>query len=338
MPASAAIYGCEGPELLPVERDFFRAVQPWGFILFARNCQTPAQIRTLCSALRETVGNAQAPILIDQEGGRVARLKAPEWRTRPPARLFGMMYEKNPAEARDTAWLCARLIAQELRDLGVNVDCAPVLDVPSPGAHDIIGDRAFSDDPAIVIDLGRAAIEGFLDGGVLPVIKHIPGHGRAEADSHEALPHVKATVEELSAHDFVPFRALSHAPLAMTAHVVFDAIDARAPATTSARVIRDVIRGEIGFDGFLMSDDLSMKALSGSFSARTRAALLAGCDGVLHCNGNMDEMKEIADAVPVLEGRALQRADAALAHLITPAAFDVAAAETKFGKMTGATV
>ncbi len=335
MPASAAIYGCQGLELLEDERAFFRAVQPFGFILFARNCGSPEQIRTLCRALRDTVDNPSAPILIDQEGGRVARLKAPEWRPRPPARRLGVMYETDPAGAREAAFLCARLIAHELHDLGINVDCAPVLDVPSEGAHDIIGDRAFSLDPAVVIELGRASMEGFLDGGVLPVIKHIPGHGRAEADSHEALPHVRASAEELSAHDFVPFRSLSHAPFAMTAHVVYEALDAQRPATTSAKIIRDIIRGEIGFDGFLMSDDVSMKALSGPIGARAKAALLAGCDGVLHCNGQMDEMREIADVVPPLSGKALRRAEAALAHLMVPEAFDVVGAEAKFIQMVG---
>jgi len=336
MPASAAIYGCQGTELLADERAFFRDANPSGFILFARNCADPAQVRALCRALRETVDGPPAFILIDQEGGRVARLKPPHWRPRPTARRFGMMYASNPEGAREAAYLCARLIANDLHELGIDVDCAPVLDVPGKDAHDVIGDRAYSADPSIVIELGRAAMEGFLDGGVLPVIKHVPGHGRALADSHEALPRVDASREELSAHDFVPFRSLNHAPFAMTAHVVYEALDARRPATTSPLIVRDVIRGEIGFDGFLISDDLSMAALEGPPAARAKAALFAGCDGVLHCNGRMDEMKEIAAAVGPLTGPAQERSAAARARLAVPRPFDAAAAEARFGELLGA--
>lgn len=336
MSASAAIYGCQGTELLAEERAFFRDVQPFGFILFARNCADPEQVRSLCVALRETIGDTSALILIDQEGGRVARLKPPHWRSRPPVRQFGMMHKVNPAAAREAAYLDARLIAEELRELGINVDCAPVLDVPAKGAHEIIGDRAYSEDVSIVIELGGAAIEGFLEGGVLPVIKHVPGHGRAEADSHHALPRVCASAEELSAQDFVPFRSLNFAPLAMTAHVVYEALDAQRPATTSPKIIRDVIRGEIGFDGFLLSDDISMKALSGPIGARAKAALFAGCDAVLHCNGRMDEMVEIAETVPPLSERAMHRAEAARAQLTVEGSLDIAAAEAKFEDMLGA--
>ena len=234
----------------------------------------------------------RAPVLIDQEGGRVARLKPPHWHARPPAARFGALYADNPEAAREATYLNARLIAHDLAELGINVDCLPVLDVPVPGAHDIIGDRAFAADPATVIDLGRAQIEGLMEGGVLPVMKHIPGHGRAGADSHLALPRVDASAEELSAPAILsPSAALTICPIAMTAHVVYDSIDPQRPATTSPKVIRDVIRGEIGFDGLLMSDDLSMKALDGPLAARAKAALFAGCDVVLHCNGDMDEMK-----------------------------------------------
>jgi beta-N-acetylhexosaminidase len=336
MPVSAAIYGCEGAELTSAERDFFREVQPFGFILFARNCAEPEQIRALCAALRETVGKAAAPILIDQEGGRVARLKPPHWRVRPPARRFGEIFEQDAERGRESAYLCARLIAHELTELGINVDCAPVLDVPVPGAHDIIGDRAFSTDPAEVIELGRAALDGFLDGGVLPVIKHIPGHGRATADSHLALPRVSASADELSAHDFVTFRGLNHAPLAMTAHVVYEAIDPQRPATTSSKIIHRIIRGEIGFDGLLMSDDLSMAALAGPFGERMKSALFAGCDIVLHCNGRLDEMREIAGAAKPLSGPALRRADAALSHLRAPAPLDIERAEARLDELVGA--
>ena len=330
---SRAIYGCGGLALSAEERDFFRDVRPWGFILFARNIQTPDQVRSLVRALRETVGDASAPILIDQEGGRVARLRPPHWHTRPPAARFGDLHTQNPEAAREATYLNARLIAHDLAGLGINVDCLPVLDVPVAGAHDVIGDRAFAHDPATVIDLGRAQIEGLIEGGVLPVMKHIPGHGRAGADSHLALPRVDAEAEELSASDFVTFRSLDLCPMAMTAHVVYDSIDPQRPATTSPKVIRDVIRGEIGFDGLLLSDDLSMQALDGPLDVRARAALFAGCDVVLHCNGKMDEMKLVASETKILEGLSLKRAEAALAHLIQPDVFDPRAAETRLAQL-----
>jgi beta-N-acetylhexosaminidase len=333
MPASAAIYGCKGVELSADERAFFRDVRPFGFILFARNCAGPDQVQNLCSALREAGGEPNAPILIDQEGGRVARLKPPHWRARPAAQRFGELYRKYPVSAREAQYLCARLIAHELRELGVNVNCAPVLDVPVPGAHDIIGDRAYSTDPASVIDLGRSAIEGYVEGGVLPVVKHIPGHGRANADSHLALPRVSAKRDLLSAHDFVTFRSLNFAPVAMTAHVVFEAIDPNRPATTSPRVVRDVIRGEIGFSGLLVSDDLSMAALDGPLSARTKAALFAGCDVALHCNGDLGEMKQVASEAKPLAGASLKRAENALAQLREPAPLDVERAELRLNEL-----
>ena len=313
---SRAIYGCAGPVLSAAERDFFRDVRPWGFILFGRNIENADQIRALVAALRETVEDGAAPILIDQEGGRVARLKPPLWAERPAASLFGALYAQNQERAREATYLNARLIAHDLSSLGINVDCLPVLDVPVLGAHDIIGDRAFAADPATIIDLGRAQIQGLMEGGVLPVMKHIPGHGRAGADSHLALPRVSATVEELSASDFVTFRSLDSCPIAMTAHVVYDSIDPQRPATTSPKVIRDVIRGEIGFGGLLMSDDLSMKALDGPLALRAKAALFAGCDLALHCNGDMDEMKDVASEVKELDGLALKRSEQALAHLV----------------------
>lgn len=336
MPASAAIYGCQGMQLAPEEREFFRDAQPFGFILFARNCETPIQVRALCDSLRDSIGVGGAPIFIDQEGGRVARLKPPHWRARPPARWFGELFERSPDEGREATYLCARLIANDLRGLGVTVNCAPVLDVPVAGAHAIIGDRAFSLDPATVIELGRIVLDGHLDGGVLPVIKHVPGHGRALADSHLALPKVTASAKQLSAHDFVTFRGLNHAPIAMTAHVIYQAIDANRPATTSARVIHSVIRGEIGFRGLLISDDLSMAALQGPLGMRTKAAMLAGCDIALHCNGQLEEMKEVAREAKTLSRAALRRAQDALAQLRTPAGLDIEKAEARFGEMTGA--
>jgi beta-N-acetylhexosaminidase len=330
---SRAIYGCGGLTLSADERAFFRDVRPWGFILFGRNIQTPDQVRSLVRALRETVGAASAPVLIDQEGGRVARLKPPIWHARLPAARFGELHVDNPEAAREATYLNARLIAHDLAGLGINVDCLPVLDVPVVGSHDIIGDRAFAHDPATVIDLGRAQIEGLVEGGVLPVMKHIPGHGRAGADSHLALPRVDARAEELSASDFVTFRSLDLCPMAMTAHVVYDSIDPQRPATTSPKVIRDVIRGEIGFAGLLLSDDLSMQALDGPLDVRARAALFAGCDVVLHCNGKMDEMKLVASETKILEGLPLKRAEAALAHLIQPDVFDPQAAEAHLAQL-----
>ncbi len=328
---SRAIYGCAGLELSAQERDFFRQTQPWGFILFARNISDSVQIKVLIEQLREVVSDV--PILIDQEGGRVARLKPPHWHQRLPAARFGLLYGQNPESAREATYLNARLIAHDLASLGINVDCLPVLDVPVPGAHDVIGDRAFAIDPATVIELGKAQIEGLMDGGVLPVMKHIPGHGRAGSDSHLALPRVSATAEELSASDFVTFRSLDHCPIAMTAHVVYESIDPQRPATTSPKVIRDVIRGEIGFDGLLMSDDLSMKALDGPLSVRAKAAQFAGCDLVLHCNGDMDEMREVASEVQELKGLPLKRSQHALSHLAVPGPFDPAAAEARLAAL-----
>lgn len=336
MTRTRAIYGCAGTELSAEERAFFREAQPWGFILFARNIADPAQVRTLVSSLRETVGDEKAPVLIDQEGGRVARLKPPHWKARPPAQRFGDLYRENADAGRNAAYLNARLIAEDLSQLGINVDCVPVLDLPVPGADTVIGDRAFSSDPEIVMALGRAVIDGMLDGGVLPVMKHIPGHGRATADSHLVLPHVSAPEAELRATDFAPFRVLNDCPMAMTAHVVYEAIDAERPATTSAKMIRDVIRGDIGFSGLLTSDDLSMKALDGTFAERSRAALAAGCDILLHCNGRMEEMREIANEAGALDGEARARSEKALAHLRAPNPFDATAAEANLAELMGA--
>jgi beta-N-acetylhexosaminidase len=336
MPRTRVIYGCAGTEISAEERAFFREAQPWGFILFARNVRDPGQVRSLVSALRETVGDANAPVLIDQEGGRVARLKPPHWKSHPPAQRFGDLYRTAPEAGREAVYLNMRSIAQELAALGIDVDCVPVLDVPVEGADSIIGDRAFSRDPAVVMVLGRAAIQGMLDSGVLPVMKHMPGHGRANADSHLALPRVATPAAELRATDFAPFRALSDCPLAMTAHVVYEALDPENPATTSATVIRDVIRGDIGFSGLLLSDDLSMNALSGSLGERARAALAAGCDIVIHCNGSREEMEAVAGEVPPLAGEQLARAEKALSERHAPDAFDPAAAEARLAELLGA--
>jgi beta-N-acetylhexosaminidase len=328
--ASAAIYGCLGPRLGAEEIAFFRDVQPWGFILFARNIEGPDQVRALIAGLRETVGRQDAPVLIDQEGGRVQRFGPPHWRRYPPARVLARLPGGLTAQ-REAVRLGARLMADDLFALGVNVDCAPVLDVPQPGAHDIIGDRAYGETPEAVAVLARAAAEGLLAGGVLPVIKHIPGHGRATSDSHLDLPVVEASLAALRETDFPPFQALSDMPLAMTAHVLYRALDPRRPATTSRRVIGEVLRGELGFSGLIMSDDLSMQALEGDMTSRARQSLSAGCDVVLHCNGDMAEMKAVAAGVRGLSGPSARRAEAALSRLpLRPEPFDRREAEARF--------
>ena len=312
MTSRAFIAGCLGTSLTPDERAFFREATPWGFILFRRNTQSPEQVAALTAELRACVG-WHAPILIDQEGGRVQRMGPPHWPAYPPARAF--LAINDPVVQRETVRLSARLMAHDLKAVGIDVDCLPVLDVPVQGAHDVIGDRAYAHDPATIARLGRAAAEGLIAGGVLPVVKHMPGHGRARADSHHNLPVVEAGLDALRAQDFVPFRHLADMPLAMTAHVVFTALDPRNPATTSRKVVREIMRGEIGFDGLIMTDDLSMKALSGSFAQRTRKALAAGVDVVLHCHGIMEEMVEIASVAPVMSGARARRAAAALARI-----------------------
>ena len=332
MALSAAIYGCEGLSLTEAEKRFFAEVRPWGFIVFARNIESPEQVKRLVGEMKDAAGH-DAPILIDQEGGRVARLRPPHWRAYPAGRRFGDLYARSAELGLEAARLGARLIAAELHALGINVDCLPVLDVPVPGAHDVIGDRAYGLTPEPVIALGRAAAEGLLAGGVLPVIKHIPGHGRAGVDSHLSLPVVDSDHATLAATDFAPFKALADMPLAMTAHVVYTALDGSAPATTSAKVISGIIRQEIGFDGFLMSDDLSMQALAGTLAERARASLSAGCDIVLHCNGKMEEMLAVAPEVPALAGKALARSDAAQARLTSPTPFNESAAVDRLAEL-----
>ena len=335
MTVSAFISGCAGTTLTADEIAFFREARPWGFILFARNCVDAEQIRALTRALREAAGRPEAPILIDQEGGRVQRLGPPSWPAYPEGRLFGDLWARDRAEGLRAARLGARLIAYDLISIGIDVDCLPVLDVPVAGAHDVIGNRAYGVTPDVVADLGRIAAEGLLEGGVLPVIKHIPGHGRAGVDSHHHLPVVDTPRALLEATDFAPFRAAVDLPLAMTAHVVYSAIDPDAPATTSKTVIDEVIRGFIGYDGCLMSDDVSMKALSGTVGERTAAALDAGCDLVLHCNGDLAEMREVAAHCRPLDGEASRRAQRAEAMRRRPAVFDVAEARAEFARLTG---
>lgn len=336
MTARALIVGLSGLELTEDERRFFRDIDPWGFILFRRNVADRAQLSRLAAELRAAVGR-RAPVLIDQEGGRVQRMAPPVWPAYPSGRAYGCI--KSPFARREAAWLGARLIAHDLHEVGIDVDCLPVLDVPSPGAHDVIGDRAYGDTADTVASLGRAAAEGLLAGGVLPVVKHIPGHGRAGADSHHDLPVVDAPLAALDTHDFAPFRVLADMPLAMTAHVVFTAIDPVRPATTSPAVIRDIIRGSIGFDGLLMSDDLSMKALQGDFAARARDSISAGCDVVLHCNGDRPEMEQIAGATPLLAGAAAARAARALGRILeTVEPLDVEATRARLKELLAVAV
>ncbi|MVA97564.1 beta-N-acetylhexosaminidase [Nitratireductor sp. CAU 1489] len=306
--SKAMILGCAGTELSAEEDAFFRREKPWGFILFARNVADTPQVLRLVSDLRASVGRPDAPVFVDQEGGRVQRLRPPLAPDYPSAGALGAIHAADREAGLRAAWLMSRLHAFDLARHGIDADCLPVLDVPVDGADDVIGKRAYAKDPAVVAAMGRAAADGLLAGGVLPVMKHVPGHGRARCDSHKALPIVDASLEVLRAFDFAPFAALSDLPMAMTAHIVYRQIDPDNPATTSARVIGDIIRGEIGFDGLLMSDDVSMKALSGDFSQKARAILAAGCDVVLHCNGVMDEMGAVAAATPELAGRALERA------------------------------
>jgi beta-N-acetylhexosaminidase len=327
----AAILGCSGQGLSREEQAFFRDVRPWGFILFARNVENPDQVRRLVEDLRASVDRPDAPVLIDQEGGRVQRLGPPHWRRYPPGRAYGELPANDLLLQREIARLGARLLAHDLAELGINVDCVPVLDVPVAGAHDVIGDRAYAKTPEGVARLGRAACEGLIAGGVLPVVKHIPGHGRAKADSHLDLPVVETSYDELDAWDFAPFKMLSDMPMAMTAHVVYSAVDPRRPATTSRTAMRKVVRGAIGFDGLVMSDDLSMKALGGDFASRAKASLAAGCDVVLHCNGDMDEMQAVIAGTRELSGQAARRAKAALARLAKlPEPLDLEAARARF--------
>lgn len=308
----AFICGCAGTELSAEEKAFLREARPWGAILFKRNVASREQLRALTGEIREALGE-DAPILVDQEGGRVQRLGPPQWRAYPAAAAFARLGLDAETTARLTR-LGARLIAHDLLEVGVTIDCLPVLDTPDDGAHNVIGDRAYARDPAEVARLGRAAAEGLMAGGVLPVIKHIPGHGRARCDSHLELPVVDAPRAALEERDFPPFRANADLPLAMTAHVVYTAIDPERPGTLSPTIIGEIIRGLIGFDGLLMTDDLSMKALSGSFRDRAEAAIGAGCDMVLHCNGLLDEARAVAEGAGALDGRAAERARAALAR------------------------
>jgi beta-N-acetylhexosaminidase len=301
----AVIYGLEGAELKPDERAFFRDADPAAFILFRRNCETPEQLQRLTDSLRDLSGRADLPILIDQEGGRVARMRPPEWPAFPAGEAFARLYDAAPSSAIEAARSNARAVALMLRSCGINVDAIPVLDVRQEDASDIIGDRALGSEPMQVAALGRAVLDGLASAGVVGIIKHMPGHGRALVDSHKELPVVTADAEELD-RDLEPFERLSSAPMGMTAHVIYTAWDPDLPASQSPTVIGDIIRGRIGFNGWLMSDDIGMEALAGDFASRAAGVVAAGCDVALHCSGKMDEMVAVAGAVPAMsdEGEA----------------------------------
>jgi beta-N-acetylhexosaminidase len=333
MGARAFIAGMAGTFLTDSERAFFRDAEPWGLILFKRNIDTPDQVRRLTGDFRALVGRVDAPVLVDQEGGRVQRLGPPHWPAYPAGADYGRLYDRDAQAGLAAARLGARLIAADLAAVGIDVDCWPLADVPVAGADAVIGDRAYGTSPDKVAAIAGAIAEGLREGGVLPVVKHIPGHGRAMADSHHALPVVTADRAALEATDFRAFRPLAGLPLAMTAHVVYTAIDPVTPATTSVTMVREVIRGLIGFDGVLMTDDISMQALTGAIAARSRAAIDAGCDIVLHCNGRLDEMRAVAAAVPPLAGAAERRAAAALAWHRGAPEIDLAAARSRFAAM-----
>ena len=331
----AFITGLAGTKLSAAERDFIRAERPWGFILFRRNIDTPAQVAALTAEIRDVLGRADVPILVDQEGGRVQRFRPPNWPLYPAGAAFGQLYDIDPALGLKAARLSARLIADDLTKVGVTVDCLPLADVPVPDADDVIGDRAYGNDPQKVAAIARAVTEGLEQGGILPILKHIPGHGRATADSHLALPVVDSPKTELELIDFAAFKPLADLPMAMTAHVVFSAYDAAQPATTSATMIERVIRGLIGFQGLLMSDDVGMNALAGSIAERTKALLAAGCDMVLACSGEPEEMRQVARETPELSGKALARAKAALASRQAPKPFDRDAARAELDGLIG---
>lgn len=334
MTARAFITGLAGLTLSANERAFLREANPWGLIVFKRNVSTPEQVTELTKSFRDAVGR-EAPVLVDQEGGRVQRLGPPHWPAYPPGARYGELYDREPAAGLAVARLAGHLIAADLKMVGIDVDCLPIADVPVTGGDPVIGDRAYGTEPGKVAAISAAIAQGLQAGGVLPVLKHLPGHGRATADSHHRLPVVDTDRAMLEATDFAAFRPLAGLPLGMTAHVVFSAIDAIAPATTSVTMVQQVIRGFIGFRGLLMSDDVSMNALSGSLAERSRAALSAGCDVVLHCNGRLDEMTAIAGVTPMLSGEAAKRAQAALAARAAPEEFDIAATRKVFNDMVG---
>ena len=308
MSCAPIIFGCSGPTLSEKELSFFSSVNPYGFILFDRNISEPLQVRSLTDQLRGTVGGRRPPILIDQEGGRVARLRPPHWQTILSAQALVSKFVNQPDVAAEAIRLSSRLIAHDLLISGISVACMPVLDLAIPGGHDVIGDRAYSSNPHHVSYYGRAACEGLLECGVVPIIKHIPGHGRSNLDSHVELPRIHTKLATLAKADFLPFHELREMPMAMTAHIIYSEVDPVLPATLSPDVIEGVIRNTIAFDGLLITDDISMGALSGSLGERASMALAAGCDVILHCNGDLSEMQEVASVVPDMAGRSWDRA------------------------------
>ena len=309
----ALVVGLSGEALTPDEATFLNRVRPAGIIVFSRNAVARDQLARLIDDAVMAVGDRDLLVLVDQEGGRVRRLRPPVWRDLPAAASYGRLFERDPVAAQAAAMAIARLTAHDLRSIGINMNCAPCIDLLFDDADAIIGDRAYGRDVDVVVALAAAVAEGYMAGGVVPVIKHIPGHGRAGVDSHLALPVVEARDAELDRADFAPFKALAGLPAAMTGHVVYSAIDPSRPATTSPAVLENIVRDRIGFDGLLISDDLSMKALTGSLTERASAAFAAGCDLALHCNGEMDEMRAVAEATPVLVGAARDRLEACLA-------------------------
>ena len=331
--SKAFISGCKGLAITPEEKAFFAGERPWGFILFGRNIGEPEQISDLVASLRDSVGNPDAPVLIDQEGGRVQRIRPPIVPQYPNGAAIGEIYRRDREQGLRAAWLMSRLHAFDLMRFGITVDCLPVLDVPIEGSSDVIGNRAYGHDPQAVAAIGAAAAAGLKAGGMLPVMKHMPGHGRAFVDSHHKLPVVDVPFEELAKSDFVPFVAMKNELMAMSAHIVFTAIDPENPATSSPKVVDDVIRGHIGFDGLLMSDDVSMNALAGNIEERARGIVAAGLDLVLHCHGIMDEMLQVARVVPVISGETLRRVNAVEAGFAKPDASDEAALRDEFNGM-----
>jgi beta-N-acetylhexosaminidase len=311
----ACIFGCASTQLTADERAFFRDADPLGFILFARNVDSPAQARRLTEDLRSSVARAEAPVLIDQEGGRVARLRPPHWRKAPAAQRLGELYERNPEAGLEAARLNSRLLAADVASIGCDVDCLPVLDIAFRETHAVIGDRAYAAQPEAVAALGRAAAEGLLAEGVMPVIKHMPGHGRATVDSHVSMPRVTVAREVLERTDFVPFKLLADLPWGITAHVLYQAIDPEAPMTVSARGVKEIVRRHIGFDGLLLTDDLNMQALGGTLGERAARAVAAGCDIALHCNGRMAEMVDIAGSIGAMTKDAVRRFEAGRSYL-----------------------
>lgn len=332
--ASNVIFGCSGLRLTRAEINLFTAVKPWGLILFSRNLHSPDQVTSLVGDFREAVGRDDVMVLIDQEGGRVSRLPRNFWRIPPSPTLFAKIYAENPREAETAISLNYQLIAHDLKTLGINVNCAPMLDIPLAGSAPVVTDRALGTTPEGVTQLASKAIAGMRAGGVAPVIKHGPGHGRATVDSHHEVPRVTASLETLAAFDFIPFKNLHKEAMLMTAHIIYDAIDPSLPGTISPVIINDIIRSELKFDGLIMTDDINMHALSGSMEHRGKQAIAAGCDVILQCSGILEEMTRLSDVVQDLSGASLRRAEKAESQAFAPAeAFDPCQGQAELDKI-----